>query len=58
MQPTVEMLVSKLHTSRSKHVRNDWSDENNNIDGDSMENDMRSIISNEEKIGLGPSPQA
>lgn len=58
MQPTVEMLISKLHTSRSKHVRNDFSDENNNLDGDSMENDMRSILSNEEKIGNGPSPQA
>ena len=58
MMPSVETLISKLHQQNAKKVRNDWSDDNNGNDAESlMENDMRSIVSTEEKVGGQPSPQ-
>lgn len=56
MQPSVETLISKMANSKNKVIRHDWSDDNA-IDGDMslmQETDMKSIISNDEKMAPTP----
>lgn len=54
--PKVDTLISKMHQEKARKVRNDWSDDAAEADGDSLiEQDMKSLVSDNK---MGPSQNA